>query len=193
MRRVLPVCLLIASVLTSPVLAEEETLVGRGVESGGFGAPVVRFSEVNDEFAVFVGARGGWIINHVFFLGGGGYGLANDIDLDKIRNPSFRDVEFGYGGLEMGFIGQSDRIVHFTVQLLIGAGGVTRNDNFVFYDDDAVFVLEPSADVVLNVTTYFRLAAGGGYRMVAGSETPGIDNEDLSAPFASLALKFGRF
>lgn len=200
MRRVLLICCLIGFLCcligflsASTASGREDTLVGRGIESGGFGGPAVRFSEVQDEFAVFAGGRGGWIIDHVFFLGGGGYGLANDVDLDTIHSFSFREIEFGYGGLEMGYIHESDRLVHFTVQLLIGAGGVTRNDDFVSYDSDAVFVLEPSADIVLNVTTYFRLAAGGGYRAVTGTDMPGIDDEDLSAPFASITLKFGHF
>jgi hypothetical protein len=61
---------------------EEETLISGGIDSGGFGALVFKFSGVNDQFAGFAGARGGWIINHQFVVGGGGYGLTSNICLD---------------------------------------------------------------------------------------------------------------
>ncbi|NIN69246.1 MAG: hypothetical protein GTO63_32105, partial [Anaerolineae bacterium] len=57
------------------VAQEPETLIEGDVRHGGFGGPVVKFTEVNNEFGVLVGGRGGWIINDSFVLGAGGYGL----------------------------------------------------------------------------------------------------------------------
>ncbi|KPK81198.1 MAG: hypothetical protein AMS25_07250 [Gemmatimonas sp. SM23_52] len=93
-----PSLLVLFLALASSAAAQERTLLGRGFHSGGFGGPVVKFSEVDGDFAVFVGARGGWIINHMFVLGAGGYGLVNEID---IGFPGPRDIEFGYGGVEL--------------------------------------------------------------------------------------------
>jgi hypothetical protein len=196
MRRLLPFLLLtILFSVAPPALGQEETLIEGKIESGGFGGPVIRFSDVKGEFAVFVGGRGAWIVNHSFYVGAAGYGLANAIDLDNHRDYwPHRDIEFGYGGVEFGYIHDSNRLVHFTIGALIGGGGVTRNEDFdVFYDDDAVFVLEPTADLELNVSRLVRIAAGGGYRLVTGTHAPGLDNGDLSAPFASLTVKIGKF
>lgn len=166
--------------------AQQQTLVSDGFHSGGFGAGVVRFSGVNDQFAVFAGARGGWIINHTFILGAAGYGLANDISI--IPDDSGRDFDFGYGGLELTYVYASDFLVHGTFSALIGGGSVT-----LLGFSDGVFVFEPSANVVVNITSYFRLAGGGGYRVVSGVDAFGLSNGDFSMVFGELALKFGSF
>lgn len=180
--------LLLAALLpvSSPALAQEEkTLVGGELQSGGFGAPVVKISSTVDKFAVFVGGRGGWIINHTFVLGGGGYGLANDVRVPGIGSER---IEFGYGGLELEYINSSDNVIHFTVYTLIGGGGISTD-----IGEDAVFVLEPSVNAELNITTYFRINAGAGYRWVSGVDTPGLSTSDMSAFVGQLSLKFGAF
>jgi hypothetical protein len=61
--------------------AQEQTLVGNGeISNGGFGGPVIKYTQIKNEPAILVGGRGGWIINHTFVIGGGGYGLANQIE-----------------------------------------------------------------------------------------------------------------
>ena len=82
MRRLLVVSLVLCVVAHSGLRGQQqETLLSGNIESGGFGGFVVRFSEIGGAFAVLAGGRGGWIINHTFVLGGGGYGLANDVAL----------------------------------------------------------------------------------------------------------------
>jgi hypothetical protein len=143
---------------SSPALAQEETLVSEEFHSGGFGAPVVKFSQVLDEFAIFAGGRGGWIINHTFVLGGGGYGLANDIRFSG--SLTGRDIEFGYGGLELEYINSSHKLLHFTIYLLVGGGGLSGN----IVQEESVFVLEPALNGELNVTKYFRVHAGARFQ-----------------------------
>jgi hypothetical protein len=184
MKRLLTIAVLLA--LASPALAQERTLIRGGFDSGGFGAPVVKFSQIDGEFALFVGGRGGWIINHTFVLGGGGYGLANDIDTN---DDGVRDLELGYGGLELEYINSSNNLIHFTAYLLVGGGGLSGTAAI----EEAVFVLEPALNGELNVTDYFRLQAGAGYRWVSGVNSPGVDGSDLSAFYAQVTLKFGTF
>ncbi|RPH38121.1 hypothetical protein EHM92_00845, partial [bacterium] len=88
---------------------EEETLLGGGFESGGYGGPVVKFTNVKGEFAVMAGGYGGWLINHSFMLGGGGYGLVTHHYLDVpaglfLGNPPAGRMEFNYGGGILEFI-----------------------------------------------------------------------------------------
>jgi hypothetical protein len=184
MKRLLTIAVLLA--LASPALAQERTLVSGGFESGGFGAPVVKFSQVDGEFALFVGGRGGWIINHAFVVGGGGYGLTNDIDTN---DDGVRDLELGYGGLELEYVNSSDALIHFTAYLLIGGGGLSGTSVL----EEAVFVLEPALNGELNVTDYFRFHAGAGFRWVSGVDSPGVDGSDLSSFYAQVTLKFGTF
>ena len=168
---------------------QQETLIKGGIDSGGFGALVFRFSGVNDQFAVFTGARGGWIINHQFIIGLGGYGLSSQICVDEDGRCRTREIDFGYGGLELEYIGSWDRVIHYSLQLLVGGGGVTRFN----FSSDPVFVLEPVANMEVNITKWFRINAGGGYRFVSGAGSGPVGNSELSAPFGNLELKFGSF
>lgn len=168
---------------------QEDTLFKGGIDSGGFGALVFRFSEVADQFATFGGARGGWIINHQFVIGAGFYGLASEICLDDERDCHFRNLEFGYGGFEFEYVGMWDRVAHYTLQLLIGGGGVT----FFNFATDGVFVAEPVANLELNVTKWWRINVGAGYRIVAGANAGSLENSDLSSVFGNLEFKFGGF
>jgi len=189
--------LLCLCLLSLPVLAQEETLISGDIESGGFGGPVIKYGSVNGEGGILVGDRGGWIINHTFIVGGGGYGLTNNVKA-KIPAPSgHKFLNFGYGGLELEYIARSDKLTHFSVMALIGAGGVSwRNESggMVGSDnEDSFFVFEPAAQVNLNVTKNFRISGGVSYRYVSGVNLPASTNADLSGPTAVVTFRFGTF
>ncbi len=177
----------------------EQTLVSGDVEHGGFGGPVVKVSDVDGDAVLFAGGRGGWIINHTLVIGGGGYGMVTEVRADGPRGRE--RLDFGYGGFEVEYLVQSDLLVHGSILALVGAGGLsyaydTRDGDaqHARHDEqDAVFVTELLAQVELNVTTWFRLALGGGYRLVRDVDLVGVDDGALSAPVGSLSAKFGRF
>jgi hypothetical protein len=182
---------------TGFAVAQEETLISGDIESGGFGGPVVKLGSFNGETGVLVGGRGGWIINHSFIIGGGGYGLANDV---KARTPGpngDRYLNFGYGGLELEYIWEPNRLTHYSVLMLIGAGGLSwRDDNVrmgITPENDDFFVLEPEVNFTVNVTTYFRISAGASYRLISGVQSGASTNADLSGPSGVLTLRFGKF
>jgi len=182
---------------TLPAFAQEETLITGEIESGGFGGPVLKITNINGENAVMVGGRGGWIINHTFVLGGGGYGLVTDVHA-KTTDSIHQYVQLGYGGLEMEFIPASNNLLHLSVGLLVGGGGIgykPDNDDGInsMQKTNSFFVLEPSVNANLNVTHYFRIAAGVTYRYVSGLKSAASTNADLSGPSAILTLKFGEF
>ena len=191
--------LFILGVTIAPALAGDKTLIGdlEDVDHGGFGGPVVKFTRINGEAGVLTGGRGGWIIDHRFVLGGGGYGLANNIEAEGAVPPG-QDLEMGYGGGMIEYIIASDRLLHFSVECLIGAGGVTTSISGEYSqgtsgDDDAFFVVEPGANVMLNITRFFRFGAGVSYRYIQGVHFNEIDAGDLSGAAAVLTFKFGAF
>ena len=61
------------------------------------------------------------------------------------------------------------------------------------WDADAVFVLEGAVNGELNITTYFRLGLGAGYRYVSDVDMEGLSNNDFSGPVGVITLKFGKF
>lgn len=189
--------LILLSLFTLPAFAqEEETLIGGDIESGGFGGPVIKVTSINGETGILVGGRGGWIINHSFIIGGGGYGLANNVNA---KTPSIfgeRYLNFGYGGVELEYIPASNELIHASFMTLIGAGGVGYRDadfNMRNNSSNSFFVLEPQANMTLNVTQYFRISAGFSYRYITGAETAASTNKDLSGPSGILTFHFGKF
>jgi hypothetical protein len=179
---------------------QEQTLVGSGeISHGGFGGPVFKYTQIKGEPAVLIGGRGGWIINHTFVIGGGGYGLVNQIEADYLINNKHPFINFGYGGLELEYIIQSDQVVHFSVYTLIGAGGIMYKENH--WDDwsdwnsgnDEFFVFEPAVNVEINIISFFRINAGVTYRFISGLYYSELENSDLAGFSGALTLKFGSF
>jgi hypothetical protein len=183
--------------------ATEQTLISEPLEHGGYGAPVVKFSTIANEFAILVGGQGGWIINHKLLIGVGGYGLVTDHRLSRPWRDYYESdkLAMGYGGVFFGYIDNSDRIVHPTMQVLIGGGAISPRHEHDYYesgyhgshDHDAFFVIEPQMGVEINFTTFMRLEMTLGYRGVNGVEAFGYSNSDIGGPAGSLTFKFGRF
>ena len=191
------VLLSIVMISAIPLHAREQTLIG---------GPVVKFSQIDNRFALFVGGYGGWLINHSFTIGGGGFGLANNIRGSRAAQVYYGTgdnlkLQFGYGGLMLEYIGEPNSLIHYNVSTLIGAGGVNYsyienaswpyNDNFG--DATSCFVFEPSAGAALNVARFFRIDAGASYRLVRGTDLVGISDSQLSDFAVNLTFKFGKF
>jgi hypothetical protein len=168
----------------------DETLFRGRTRVGGFLGPVIKFSEINDQFAVLVGGRAGFIINRALLIGIEGYGLANEIEAST---PRRRLLDFGYGGVFLGYVNRSQKLVHLSIHSLIGGGGLHYRRDYYPNWVDAIFVFEPGADLMLNVTRRFRIGLGGSYRFVSGVELDGLSNDEIGGPSASLVFKFGRF
>lgn len=187
--------LFLVLLLAAPAFAKDETLLGDDFENGGYGAFVFRYGKIMDADGFFVGGQGGWIINHAFVIGAGGYGLVNQIEVDE---SDCQYLGFGYGGLLLEFIFASHKLVHFNVSGLIGGGGVGYyDDKSCDYsrdcDSDAFFVLEPGANVMLNLHRYVRIGAGATYRHVDGVRYGSLTDSDLSGWTAQMIIKFGWF
>jgi hypothetical protein len=173
----------------------DDTLLSGDIVHGGYGGPRVAYGSVAGHDAVFVGAEGGWIVNHQFILGCAGYGLVT-----QQRAPGdyglTDDLSFGYGGVMLGYTFLSEKVVHGTFTTLVGAGGVgshRRSGTEASDLQDAVFVLEPTATIDLNVVKNFRTGFAVSYRWVRGVQAAGLTNADLSGVTGSLVLKFGKF
>jgi hypothetical protein len=181
--------------LAGAAFAQDKTLLGDEIESGGYGAVVVKYGRILDSDGVFVGGQGGWIINHTLVLGGAGYGLANRV---RAEDGSCPYLGFGYGGLFLEYIISSRELVHGSIQCVIGGGGVSYYDEWrceepYSWDGDAFFVAEPAANLMLNLHRHVRVGIGASYRYVAGADYEDIGDSDLSGATAHILAKFGVF
>lgn len=206
MNKIIPALALFLMVGFLPTASAQETqtLISGDVSHGGFGAPVMKISDIDGTPGVWTGARGGWIINmnnsHSLSLGVGGYGLVTEHEIPEPDPDLDPDEEYyalnGYGGFEVEYTNSSNKLVHMTLTSLIGGGGLmTRDEDFSEVDDrhDPYFVFEPGANIEVNVTNFFRISAGVGYLLTSGLDRAGFNDEDFTGINGSLTLKFGKF
>ncbi|WP_224247699.1 hypothetical protein [Hyalangium gracile] len=180
---------------------EMETLISGKGSQGGYGGPVFTYSRILDRDALLLGGRGGWIANHHFVFGAGGFALLTRLPAPEGAPDIGEDLrlDFAYGGLWLEYILLPDKLVHASIGTLVGGGVVGysrprrswREDRSV--EDDVVFVAEPTLAIEMNVLRFLRLALGTGYRYVGSVDLSGMREQDLSGFTGSVMFKFGRF
>lgn len=144
---------------------------------GGYGAMEVGYTTINKLDAVYFGARGAVVINHMLALGLGGKGF---ITSPRYDSNLYHDYEFagGYGGLYIEPIISGNNPVHISFPMLIGGGGIgylkhwgDYNDNYDYQnvDEDSYgfFVFEPGVEVEFNFLKWMRMAVVGSYRFTS--------------------------
>jgi hypothetical protein len=195
---------LLAISWAAPVAAQPDTVIGEEAHHGFYLAPIVKLTEVDNEFAVFAGGHLAWIVNNQFVLGVGGYGL--------VHPDSRRDI--GYGGLLLGANASPDAAVHIGARVLIGAGHAEWNSHCrrpyscsyeaehdwrrwdeewehwrSDHDGETFFVAEPELLVRINFAKWVRLSVAGGYRFVDGSSL----SSSLRGYSGSFEIAIGKF
>ncbi len=168
---------------------EAETLLDAGIKTGGFGGPLVKFTEMNDELSVIVGGRGGAIYNESFVVGGGLYFLANT---SHVRDPSLgrENLWMWYGGIEFEYITRPRSLTHLSFSVLMGPGFAAWSN---FDKKDVFFVLEPGLNAILNITPSLRVGVGASYRLVGSVELEGLSNGGVGGPAGGITFQFGDY
>jgi hypothetical protein len=189
--------------ITGLVFSQEKTLINSNISSSGwFGSPVMKYSSVNKKSSLFLGARGGYIINHSLVVGGGMYGLVSDITSSStsgIANEDANNLHLMYGGFELGYIVNSMELIHYSFNTLFGIGRVSNNlteyngNESDHHEGQSFFVIEPKGAVEINITHYLRFEIGVSYRIASGLEYEYLSNNDLSGPNGFLSINIGTF
>jgi len=186
----------VSAFLATRSLAQEETLVGEGFHSGGYGGPVWKAGLLNGKVGMFSGGRGAWIINRRFAIGGGTYDLITDVESDEASsNGEPLHIDLEYGGLEMEYIHHSEKLLHWTIHTMLGGGTVSLLEHHPSrtVETDNIFVVEPSLNMDINASSWFRIGLGASYPMAMGLDLGGITNSDINGPSGLIILKFGSF
>lgn len=184
---------------------------------GGYGALDVGYTTINKHDAVYFGARGAVVINHMLALGLGGKGFVSSTVYDKYLLDEY-EFAGGYGGLYVEPIINWNSPVHLSFPMLIGAGGIgylkhwgdyDSDHDYYNYDEDsyAFFVFEPGVEVEFNLLKWMRVALVGSYRLttdvkleykehLTSSSFAGerIAPENMLRSFSvGMIMKFGKF
>jgi hypothetical protein len=176
------------------------------VQSGAVIAPDFKVTRFDGRTSALLGGYGGWLSERTLFIGGGGYWLVN----------GGHDRGLGYGGLVLQWLGRGDQAIGYSLKGLVGGGEATLAQTITqtvrFPDlrgidgrlqvpqrtpqtittrvrtEQAFFIAEPEADVVIRLTRSLHLTAGAGYRIIAAEH----GNESrLRGPVGTIGLQLG--
>jgi len=170
----------------------------------GYGVSSNKYTRFNGENAVLLGAYGGVLINHKLMVGLGGYGLVTRHDANVVSDHYKKNsYKMGYGGFVFEYDIVDRGRFHATSNVLLGAGAIINGhsksgsiydpEHFLSEEESGFLVAEPSLALEADVTNWFRVGVGAGYRFVGSSNMTSISDHELSGVTANISLKFGVF
>ena len=182
---------------------EYMTIFGHNRPGGAYGAFSIGYSQIDEEHTVMFGGRFEWIAAQVMGFGFGGKGFVNEYHYEPQLD---RDVFLtgGYGGMYIEPILMPRFPVHLSFPVLLGAGGISYvskdldfQDNFI-EDSEAFLLVEPAAEIELNLTRHLRLAFGASYIFTTPFDIGTTGNTIAGAKAMegmnyNITLKFGKF
>jgi hypothetical protein len=206
--RIVLICFFVASMAFTAVAQEVQSIFGSGRATGGYGALSNKFTYIGGEFANICEVYGGVYLNRKWMVGLAFAGSTNDIRVAQEysadpTNPM--TYQYGQGGLKLERVFNSNRPIHFVVNLFSGIGfsaQYNRNEWYDYsyhshtspiYDENWFYVLEPGAQLEMNLFRWMRLSPGISYRQTYGSDGLGLSDGRLSDWTYSISLKFGGF
>ncbi len=170
------------------------------ITNPGYGGPTLKFTRFNNQMAIMTGGRGSCILNRRITVGGGGYGIANPIWIDKADTGTNRYLKIGYGGPELGYFLVPGKTITVGASLLMAAGAVFLQSkpkvegDGLFDDGFRIFpVLEPAMYGEVALGRFIRLHAGVTYRYVTGAGTSYFGDRQLRDFSAYAGVLFGQF
>jgi hypothetical protein len=144
-----------------------KTLAGNHNHSGGYGAIFFKATSFQNQALLMTGIRGAWVVNRSFGIGLDANGIIPTAKYAGIDPGGLHEAILvgGYGGILLEPVLWSNRIVHLTFPLSMGAGWLGyiedwENDYYYphdnIYDDDIFWYFEPGINVEINVAGFFR-------------------------------------
>jgi hypothetical protein len=183
---------------------EIKTLLGKDRSRGKYVALSLGYSGIDSRKTLVFGQKVTWLPVRSVGIGMGVNEFISEYRHDAITD---RDIYLlgGYGGMYIEPIVLPRMPVHASFPILMGVGGISQmySDeeflvSYMFDEFQTFLILEPGAEVELNLTKSFRLAAGITYRFTTpfelkSSESYTTDIKSLRSLTFKLVFKFGRF
>lgn len=218
--------LIILSVITLTAYAQDDETQYlfelKDISVSGFGGVILEYTTIDGSFGLLTGGGGAVILNQTFYIGGFGCGLTTDHEWPAIypddhtpvnpQPPKYTNMSLnlGYGGLWLGYLNQSHKLVHWGINAKIGGGNISLIDRDYYIDesdlvaDDNIFVFIPTIEAEVNLARWFKVSGGVGYRFIgaldnrtfideSGTEQKYYETNDISTPTVFLSFMFGGF
>ncbi len=160
------------------------------------------YSQLDGHNAFTTTFRSAWIIDHSFAIGLAATGFSNDLYVGHSSETEFSSIQGGYAGLLLQPVIFPKFPVHVSFPVLLGAGGAASvstyyNEPWDAYwemqDETFYFIVEPAAEVELNLIRWIRLSAGVSYRFTSLTDLQGYSNDVLRGFGGNVTLSFGKF
>lgn len=191
---ILLVCL---SVSVSAQSADSVRTVFRpGIKVSELWVPEVKVNSIQGDIGSLVGFYGGAVFNRNFL-----FGISGGVNLTHPR------VNYGYFGVIGQYIYKPASLMHVSAQFLL-ASGTTKDyenpksglfDNFWNISGANFYLVEPGANIEINLSRRMILVAGVSYRYVTGLDENDenvaithVTNRELSGLNFNVGLKFGK-
>jgi|JFJP01.1.fsa_nt_gi hypothetical protein len=174
----------------------------------GYGGLSVRYAEIDNRTTYMNGIRGGLITKNNFTIGASVVSFETT-DIYDVNIESKARFAGAYGGLLLEATLFSSFPIHLSFPLVIGGGGVVYRkqfddlsniDEWGNIDSKAFMIIEPGAELEINVVRFMRIGLGAYYRQISDASLYYTDSENLirNQDFLNgisygIILKFGKF
>ncbi len=202
------VILFLAGMVAFAASAQEVQSIFKGAKTtGGYGALSNKFTTIQGQYANLCEVYGGVFLNRKWMLGLSFAGSTNYIEVpfEYSANPlQPMTYQYSQGGLMLERVIGSNKSVHLVLNLFTGAGFTMQyNRNYLYgydydypnaiHDENWFYVIEPGAQLEINLFRWMRLSPGISYRATYGSSGLGLSDNSLSNWSYNATLKFGGF
>ena len=189
-------------------LLHKEKTVFENKKRGVYFAVTTNYTAIDNQDAIAIGCRGGWIFWNKVAFGFSSYFFMNGYR----ANPTLGDkysFEFNTEGVYAGFFIEpklwEKRKVSLTAPIFLGVGAVSFMSNYYDYyltkwyleeiDDDAFLYAEPGLELEYSFSKHFKIAFGAYYRLTSNLDMKGINTNseqiELLSPNAIQSLSLG--
>lgn len=191
------ILIVIFALLCGSSISAQTSEVPMKKEIYGFGSPVIKFTNINNDFAILIGGRGGWIFGDRFMIGGGGYGLVSENYTNIEKADSRTSINFGYVGFELEYILIQNDVFSFSINTLLGGGALSYTDyeNVFQFEtqrkSDAFIIIEPAAQIYFITSDWLSIGTGISYKILSKENIGNPYKNDVKGISGILTFKFG--
>jgi len=189
---------------------EQQTLFGNKRGFGGFIGLNSQMADINGQAAYFAGGEVNMVLGRSLNLGVKGMGMLSDINSNSTNvNGDLYKLQMAYGGFNIEPVIASNSVLHLTLPVFLGLGGIAETENPLWQGDfingvetdfdqkphrtDMFLMAEPGINLEMNVFKFMRLAGGVSYKFLSDTQIPGIERNDIEGFSTNLSLRLGWF
>ena len=165
---------------------------------GSFGGPVIKMTEIYGDTTFMLGAKGAFLYDNKYYIGGAAYSVVNNNDYLNNATPNEK-YNFSYVGLMLGRLFTPSKNFHINTQLLVGTAltflyrkDLEEKENPIKLSEvDFGFVSEGEVGILYDVNRFLKLELSTGFRYVHPSQY--FTSKDLNSYSLNLGFWFGKY